>query len=86
MIGTCETSPVSEALRSTHAQSLRKLIMMIVTLLILATGFFLTSAPTAAAATAYMNIHISPAWDLSGPFCGGNAPGFCPNPYSGSAN
>lgn len=82
----CETSPASEAPQSAHAQSLRKLIAMIIALLILTIGFFLTIAPTVTTAPTSMNIYTSSAPTLAGPFCGGDAPGFCPNPKFGFAN
>jgi hypothetical protein len=87
-MSSCEASPASEALRSTHARPLSKLIIMAAALFILAAGFFLASAhtATAAAAAASTNVHISPAPDLAAPSCGGQAPGFCPNPNFGFAN
>lgn len=82
----CEASPASEAPLSAHAQVLRKFIMIVIALLILVTGFFLASASTATATPAPMNVHTSLAPNLAAPSCGGNAPGFCPNPNFGFAN
>lgn len=76
----CDASPASKLSPGVYAQSLHKIIMMVVALLILVTVFFLTIAPTATAAPTYMSVHTSPASELAVTSCG-EVPGFCPTPF-----
>lgn len=69
----------AEAPRSAQAQSLRIRTLVGVAAFLLAVGSALASAP---AATASTNNHISSVPDLPFPSCGGQCPGFCPDPPS----
>lgn len=80
-----ETPPASEASGNTHAQSSHKHTMIVIAKLLLVTGFVLASGSAAVAAlTSSMNNHISLASNLAAPSCGGEKPGFCPNPVESS--
>jgi len=79
-----EISSAMEASRSGRTQSFYKRIMIVVAQLLLATSFMLAVAPAAAAAPASMNNHISLTPNLALPSCGGETPGFCPNPLAPS--
>jgi hypothetical protein len=76
-----KTPPASETPRSAHAQSPHKPAMIAVAKLFLAIGLILAGGPAATAAlTSSMSNHIPPASNQAAPSCGGETPGFCPNP------
>jgi hypothetical protein len=76
-----KTPLASEAPGSAHAQSPRKTATITVAKVLLAIGLVFAGGPAAAAAlTSSMNGHILPASNQAAPSCGGEAPGFCPNP------
>jgi len=76
-----KTSPAGEAPRSAHARSSHKPAMIAAAKLLLAIGLVLAGGPAASAAlTPSMSSHIPPASNQAAPSCGGQTPGFCPNP------
>lgn len=76
-----EVPPASEAPGNTHAQSLHKHTLIVIAKLLLVTGFVLASGSAATATlTSSMNNHVPSTSNLAAPSCGGEKPGFCPNP------
>ena len=78
---TTETPPASEVPGNTHAQPSRKHTMIVIARLLLVTGFVLGSGSAVTAAlTSSVSNHIPLTSNLAAPSCGGERPGFCPNP------
>lgn len=78
---TTEAPPASEAAGNIHVQSFHKHTLVAIAKLLLVTGFVLASGSAATATlTLSMNNHIPSASNLAAPSCGGEKPGFCPNP------